>query len=380
MAKDILWEDCLLLQIKLNFMEKYKAGDKVKFLNEKGGGVVVRNIDSRLVLVAIDDGFEIPVMVSDLVLDPAAVPERKKQAMEVAQREVLRQEQEKEEEADAARKRSLRRFARNPEPEGIYLAFVPHDQQWLLTGPIDVTLVNHSNTELLYSFGIKLEDGLENADFGQVSAYSSVVIETISREDLNSWSSGLVQALLVEEHASQPLMPLHAPYEIKANRFFKEGSYTSSVVLGEKALVVNLQLIQALRIDDQKTRQFKKDGLLPEGGKANVVVKEKQIIDKHRTAAGEAVVDLHIAELVENIAGLSSRDMLNIQLDYFNKCLDSAMVNEYDKVTFIHGVGNGVLKNAIVNALSNYEGTSNRMASMSKFGVGAIDVLLKDKE
>ncbi len=35
---------------------------------------------------------------------------------------------------------------------------------------------------------------------------------------------------------------------------------------------------------------------------------------------------------------------MRIQLDYFNKSLDSAMVNEYEKVTFIHGVGNGVLK------------------------------------
>jgi dsDNA-specific endonuclease/ATPase MutS2 len=55
-------------------------------------------------------------------------------------------------------------------------------------------------------------------------------------------------------------------------------------------------------------------------------------------------------------------------------------VNEYEKVTFIHGVGNGVLKNAIIKALDEYEGTQNRMASMSKFGVGAIDVLIRDKE
>jgi len=361
-------------------MEKYKAGDRVKFLNEKGGGVVVRNIDSRLVLVAIDDGFEIPVMASDLVLDPSAASAPKQQSIEIARQEVLRQEQEKLDDADAARKGSLRRFAKNPEPEGVYLAFVPHDQQWLLTGLLDVTLVNHSAAEMLYSFNISLEEKQENVDYGQVAAYSKVVIETISREDLNAWSSGLVQAILIEEETKQPLRPLHAPYQLKANRFFKEGSYTSLAILGEKALFLNLESLQTLRISDQQALQFKKEGRLSEPAKPSKIVKEKQLIDKHRTSPGEAVVDLHIAELVNNISGLSSQDMLRLQLDYFNKSLDSAMVNEYDKVTFIHGVGNGVLKNAIVKALENYESTSNRMASMSKFGVGAIDVLLKDKE
>ena len=59
--------------------------------------------------------------------------------------------------------------------------------------------------------------------------------------------------------------------------------------------------------------------------------------------------------------------------------LESAITSEYDKVTFIHGVGNGVLKNAIIEELKNYENTSNRMASIMKFGVGAIDVIIKDK-
>ncbi len=365
---------------KINTMEKYKAGDKVRFLNEMGGGIVVRNIDSRLVLVAIDDGFEIPVLISDLVAVPVAESTRKNNAMDIARQEVLRQEQEKIDEADAARKSGLRRFAKDLEPEGVYLAFVPHDQQWLLTGLLDVTLINHSPAELLYSFNILPEDRQENVDYGQIAAYSKVVIETISREDLNAWSAGLVQAILIEEQTTRPLMPLHAPFQLKASRFFKEGSYNYSAVLGEKALMINLQSLIALRINDQQAMQFNKDGRLPEPSKTPLVIKEKQLIDKHRTSPGEAVVDLHIAELVDNILGLNSKDMLRIQLDYFSKSLDSAMVNEYDKVTFIHGVGNGVLKNAIVKALESYEGTSNRMASMSKFGVGAIDVLLKDRE
>ncbi len=166
--------------------------------------------------------------------------------MDIARQEVLRQEQEKVDEADAARKSGLRRFAKNPEPEGIYLAFVPHDQQWLLTGLLDVTLVNHSPAELLYSFNISLEDSQENVDYGQVAAYSKVVIETISREDLNAWASGLIQAILIEEKTTQPMMPLHAPFQLKASRFFKEGSYNSSAILGEKSCNGQLTVVANL--------------------------------------------------------------------------------------------------------------------------------------
>jgi dsDNA-specific endonuclease/ATPase MutS2 len=109
------------------------------------------------------------------------------------------------------------------------------------------------------------------------------------------------------------------------------------------------------------------------------LVKQESPIDKHKTGQGEATVDLHIAELVDNIAGLSSHDMFKIQMDYFRKMLDSAIAADYTKVTFIHGVGNGVLKNAIIEELKKYKNTENRMASIAKFGVGAIDVVIKDR-
>jgi hypothetical protein len=109
-------------------------------------------------------------------------------------------------------------------------------------------------------------------------------------------------------------------------------------------------------------------------------VKDKPFIDKHKRGLGEAVVDLHIAELLDNILGLSSHDMLTTQIDYFKKALLSAMTNDYSKVTFIHGVGNGVLKNSIISELENYRNTQNQMASISKFGVGAIDVLIETTE
>ena len=122
-----------------------------------------------------------------------------------------------------------------------------------------------------------------------------------------------------------------------------------------------------------------KDGVMqPKANKD--IVKKEAAIDRHQTHPGEAIVDLHIGELVDNILGMSSNDIFRVQISYFKKMLDSAIENDYSKVTFIHGVGNGVLKNAIIEELKNYDNTQNRMAEISRFGVGAIDVMIKDRD
>ena len=44
---------------------KFKVGDRVKFLNENGGGVVSKIVSPSMVNVAIEDGFEIPSISSN---------------------------------------------------------------------------------------------------------------------------------------------------------------------------------------------------------------------------------------------------------------------------------------------------------------------------
>lgn len=46
---------------------KFKVGDRVRFLNDQGGGIVTKVISSSLVNVRIEDGFEIPTVVSELI-------------------------------------------------------------------------------------------------------------------------------------------------------------------------------------------------------------------------------------------------------------------------------------------------------------------------
>ena len=44
---------------------------------------------------------------------------------------------------------------------------------------------------------------------------------------------------------------------------------------------------------------------------------------------------------------LQSSEILNIQLNYFNKALDAAIVHQLPDITFIHGSGNGTLRHEL---------------------------------
>ena len=187
-------------------MEKFQVGDKVNFLNATGGGTVKRVIDTRMVEVTIEDGFDIPVLMSDLVLDYRSQPDRRQQVVDNAQKEIQQKQIIEEKEMDAARKSALRRFGRNAEEEGLYLAFVPQDQQWLLTGLLDVVLVNNTPADAVYSFNIKEENKYISVDYGSIAPHSKVVIESISRDDIEYWCEGYTKSFSLRKRLTSSII------------------------------------------------------------------------------------------------------------------------------------------------------------------------------
>ena len=356
---------------------KFKIGDKVNFLNESGGGVVTAIVDSRMVKVEVDGGFEMPVMESDLILDYRA-REAEEITNNFSRPAKPASQPQNIEDNEPERISKVSPYFEVKEEKGIYFAYEPHEQQWLLTGNLDVFLINNTKYDILYSLFMEQDDELTGIDYGSIPPDSKIVIETLERDDLDNWSRGFVQILFHTDTPSRLYMPLHSRINVKAGRFYKEGSYTSNTLVQGKALIVNISPENALEIASNNPLREKQgySGKQSEG----TPIKEKPLIEKHKTDINTAIVDLHIGELVNNILGMSSHDMLTTQIEYFKKSLESAMTNEYEKVTFIHGVGNGVLKNAIIKELENYEGIENRMAAISKFGVGALDVIIKTKD
>ena len=45
-----------------------KKGDKVRFLNEKGGGIIAGFQNKNIVLIEDEDGFQIPTNIKDVIV------------------------------------------------------------------------------------------------------------------------------------------------------------------------------------------------------------------------------------------------------------------------------------------------------------------------
>jgi len=88
-------------------------------------------------------------------------------------------------------------------------------------------------------------------------------------------------------------------------------------------------------------------------------------------------VDLHISELVDTTAGLSAADILNLQIDEFRKVMDANLKHKGQKIVFIHGKGEGVLRAALMKELNHrYKGHTVQDASFREYGFGATQVTI----
>lgn len=115
--------------------------------------------------------------------------------------------------------------------------------------------------------------------------------------------------------------------------------------------------------------------------KEKEIAKPKNFIKDKRSKKDETVleVDLHIEKLVPSAKGMNNYDILNIQVETAQRQLEFAIRNRIQKVVLIHGVGEGVLKAELDFLLKRYNDVSFQEASFQKYGFGATEVYINQK-
>ena len=91
-------------------------------------------------------------------------------------------------------------------------------------------------------------------------------------------------------------------------------------------------------------------------------------------------VDLHVTELIDDVKGLSNKEILDIQLGKVETEMKAAIKSHVKRIVFIHGLGQGVLKQEVVKILkSKFPKYYFQDASFKEYGYGATMVILKRK-
>ncbi|MDC6352132.1 DNA mismatch repair protein MutS [Zeaxanthinibacter sp. PT1] len=87
-------------------------------------------------------------------------------------------------------------------------------------------------------------------------------------------------------------------------------------------------------------------------------------------------VDLHIEKLTQGFKRMETFEILELQLETAKRQLDFAIRKRIQKVVFIHGVGEGILREELKYLFNRYEGVRFYDADYQKYGMGATEVYI----
>lgn len=123
-------------------------------------------------------------------------------------------------------------------------------------------------------------------------------------------------------------------------------------------------------------KRFKVSGVIPKAEPSPKKPK-RRIQSRKKAAFIPAVeVDLHIHHLTDNQRGMDNYDMLNLQIDTARNKIEWARRSNIPRLIFIHGVGEGVLRQELEFLFDRYDFLKYYDADYQKYGKGATEVYL----
>lgn len=311
----------------------YKLGEFVRFVNELREGFITRIIDENTIAVTDDDGFEIPVLASQVT---RVHGKSDFTAIQANEESILKQPDQ---------------FISN----GIFIG-ITDDKR--VGSVVHFNLINTSSFQLLFTFNTKKKE-FNGECSGQLNPGAMVQIYSASLNELDLWPKFHLQVLLHASGKHEIKKPILFSDKFKAKDF--SGTKKHDAILAKEAWMIQIDSEVPL-IDPQK---LKESFFRPSSEKIEIPNPGKE-------------VDLHIEKIRDDHHFLKNSEILDIQLNHFKKNLDAAIVHKLQSIIFIHGTGNGTLRNEIHKIISKHTQVKTFMdAHKEKFGYGATEIVLK---
>lgn len=326
---------------------KLRIGDKVRFLNETGEGVITRFGDKNTAFVEMPDGFEIPYAVKQLVPIHTEL--------------IINSEAE-----------NLDLEPESGVADALYFVIEPDHELPMLVSDYNIYLFNSSSYNLIFTYSIKDESYFQTLKHGEIGAYQKLLLKTVKSSFFKEYPYHKIECLLFKNVHYRGQIPVSETVFVNPSNFnhhslIKHEEFKRPVFafMLKDEFIVSQNVEQELTQEDiERLKKMKEVNSFQKTSKSH----------KEQQKKLEKEIDLHIEELVDDVNGLSSHEMLSIQLERFEKELDKAIEGGVKKLVFIHGVGNGRLKMEIRNALKGMSGVTYQDASYKLYGFGATQV------
>ena len=347
-----------------------KIGDKVRFLNAVGGGTVRRFIDKNIVSVEEEDGFETPVLIKECVIIESIGGETKPSVKIMPSQSLT-----KDTTPPPVSKKEVEVFeTREGEKLTVALAFLPNNPKSLQNTSYDCYLINDSNYFLFVNYANKSGDQWRSRYTGIIEPNMKIFIEEVLAGELNELERICVQCIAYKTDKLFTVKnPVSADIKIDIVKFYKLHSFRENDYFDEEALVFSLVR------NDVPERPFHIDAKeLAKAMKEKEPEKPRQISTKKESAKQLIEIDLHAMEFLDSLVGLSNSDILNYQLEKFREILQQYQHQKGQKIVFIHGKGEGILRKSIIEELKiKYKSYYYQDASFREYGYGATLVQIR---
>lgn len=400
-----------------------KIGDKVRFLSETGGGVVAGFQGKNIVLVEDKDGFQIPTPVNDVVVvgdsneyNTANIVASKtgtaqKETSPLARdgKSIKAMMSEGYDEAidtavdaePADREISFRAPVEERQGGNLlncYLAFVPVDEKTPTNTRFECYLVNDCNYYLDYTYLSAEGASWSLRSHGEIEPNTKLFVEEIGYENLNDIRHIAVHLLAYKkDKAFIQKPPVSVEFRIDGVKFYKLHTFQPTDFFETPALLFTIiekdVPARPLVIDANKLKaELYKKPAEPKPAESDDAGSQSGYVSRYDDGKQKGnpwlvkrkgdedivVVDLHIDTLLDSTSGMSHIDILNYQLKVFRDTLAAYKNKKGQKIVFIHGKGEGVLRHAIVNELNyRYKKYQYQDASFQEYGYGATQVTVR---
>ena len=351
-------------------MRNLQIGDTIRFLNTVGGGTVKGFQDKNIVIVEDEHGFDFPVLVSECIkVNPS--DNKKQENIEVKQEVVKVTNAPQVAEIDDAEPEETL----SGEKITTCLVYLPTDIKTLSTTTFECFFINDSNYYLFVNYMSRTNNSWTSRYNGLVEPNTKLLLEEFNKADLNDLEQVCVQYVAFKHNKPYTLKsPVSVELRIDTVKFyklhsFKENDYfeddaqvyyiTRKDVPEREMLITNEDIQRAIREKDAPARRPRIQ---------KIAKKQDDILE----------IDLHIHELLDTTAGMSNKDMLDYQMSKFHEVMKENKNKKNRKIVFIHGKGDGVLKNEIYKAIKkDYKKVDSQDASFQEYGYGATMVIIK---
>ena len=340
---------------------KYQVGDEILVLHSNEEGRIIEIMNDIMVMIEVR-GVKFPAYMDQIdfpyfkrFTEKKLFPEKKapqKIFVDQIPKEKIQKNDAKEE-------------------EGVSLNLIPKfsldDFNDEIVESIKIYLSN--KTRVGYRF-IYEQAFLGTVDFSiesTIAPFADFYIHDIPFASVNDSPSFAIDFSLMEPHKKKAAH-FETQLKLKPKQLFQK----VEVLKEDNKTTISYPLFETYP-DKAEDNHIAIDVLRNAGYKVYDVSKIKQNIQ-----AARSVIDLHIEKIMDQHSHLSNAEILQFQLEEFEKWLELAQLNNLPSMVIIHGVGKGKLKAEIHDLLKVKKGVKQFINQYSDFyGYGATEVFFE---